>query len=201
VDHQTPPQTIPVGYGRSLRRIAVLCPGPSLLTFKELDAYDVRIGVNRAAEAVRCDYWVALDVHTAGITLPQGQPVVVNTPDTHSQMCSEFPYVSRLGHMSLASLRLDCSKREPINWRRFGLTVAMVLGAQLGADRVDCFGVDWHGQADFDGSRHIRNRRSESRWQREQRLWCQVAGAMLELGIHVRRITAAHAGCQSKLQL
>ena len=196
-----PPQVVPIGRGAPALRAAVLCPGPSLSPFEDTDAHDVRIGVNRAAGAVRCEYWVALDVHTAGITTPRGKPVVVNKPNIHRQMCDEFPCVSQLSHLSVEGLRLRRPGSEKINWQRFGLTVAVVLAAELGAARIDCFGVDWCGQSDFDGFRHTRNRRTDSRWQRERRLYQQVVAALAERGVIVRRMTFGQNDGAGQLQL
>jgi hypothetical protein len=195
------PQLVPVGRSAPALRAAVLCPAPSLSRFEDTDAHDLCIGVNRAAGAMRCDYWVALDVHTAGITTPRGEPVVVNKPNIHRQMCGEFPYVSQLAHLSVEGLRLRRPGSEKINWQRFGLTVAVVLAAELGAARVDCFGVDWCGQSDFDGFRHIRNRRTESRWQRERQLYHQVVAALAERGVLVRRMTGGQDDGAGQLQL
>jgi len=198
---ESPPQTAPAARGISARSVAVLCPGPSLSTFEDTDAYDVRIGVNRAAGVVRCDYWVALDVHTAGITVPRGTPVVVNKPNIHKQMCREFQYVTQLPHLSVGSLRLREPRSKTTNWRRFGLTVALVLAAELGAVHIDCFGVDWCGQADFDGFCCVRNRRTESRWERERRLWGQVAAVLAERNVIIRRVSDHRADCEDQLQV
>lgn len=90
------PQLVPIARGTPPLRVVVVCPDPSRSRFEDINAHDLRIGVNRVASAVRCDYWVTLDIHTANIRTPRGKTVVVNNPNIHRQMCDEFPHVSRL---------------------------------------------------------------------------------------------------------
>ena len=176
-------------------KVAILCPGPSLGSFADRDGYDCRIGVNRAAGAFLCDYWVALDVHTAGMTEPMGSPVIVNRENIHRRMCREHPYVKRLQHLNYTRLSFRTDDKRKIHWGRFSATVALVLAANLSAKQVDCFGIDWRGEEDFDGFTFIKNRRSDRRWQREQQLWRQVCKTLSSKGAVIRRIgTECDAG-------
>ena len=166
-------------------RIAILCPGPSLREFGDREGYDVRIGVNRAVEAYRCDYWVALDRRTFGMTKPLGRPTLVSHDSAYRQMCRQWPEAETFPHLSYQSLD-PLSPR--VRWRKFSATTALVLASHLGASSIDCWGADWTGETDFDGYTHRRQNRTLSRWRQEARLWQTVCELLAERGATVRRV-------------
>jgi hypothetical protein len=189
MDQQPPADQESSAESQKVKRAAVLCPGPSLPIFADREGYDIRIGVNRAVAAYRCDYWVALDTHTGGMAKPIGSPVIVNRSGIYRQMCRQFPIVVPLRHMDHSGLSYPPSKKRNIGWRRFGATVALVLAAHLEAKGIDCFGVDWRGMEDFDGFTSPKNRRSDNRWAREREVWQQVCDALAAQGVAVRRMS------------
>jgi len=172
-----------------IRRAAILCPGPSLTAFDDRAGHDVRIGVNRAAEAYRCDYWVALDAHTFGMCEPVGRPVLVCRTATYTKMCRRWPAAGEFEH--LATNRLPGPRtRSKLRWRAYSATTALVLAAHLRSGSVDCWGVDWAGRADFDGYTHPRQRRDGRRWDRERKIWTALCDLLAADGVTVARPSA-----------
>ena len=176
------------------RRVAVVCPGPgaAVISGSELDYSDV-VGVNRAVLRVPCTWWVCLDAHTADWVFAEGGPVIVPAGIVASlavyrEIASRHPAVSGWGHVEHTAPALDMP-RARVSWRKFSASVALVVAAKhLAAASIDCYGVAWDGELDFDGFKHDRQRRDADRWAEDERVWRATAGLLVGKGIQVRRM-------------
>jgi hypothetical protein len=170
---------------------AVLCPGPSLEEFEpagEHAAYDLTIGVNRAAGRFACDLWVALDARTFLKTAVRGRPIIVAAADQFSLMKRMDARAGAHGCL----VPLDFGPRiHHVIWHSKGLTVACMMAWAAGARFIDCYGVDWSGTADWDGHTDPKNQRTPERWEAERALFTATCGWLESQGTVVRRIEAA----------
>ncbi len=165
-------------------KAAVLCPGPSLPLFAEAGSFDVVFGVNRAAGAFACNYFVALDARSFIVANIIGAPVIVSSQAELDKMKphgldDHKTLVIEPGWLSVNRLK----------WATKGLTVALVLAAQLDAREIHCFGVDWAGRKDWDGYSDDQQRRDADRWGAETELFDNTAAALTQRGIVISRHT------------
>lgn len=175
---------------QSIRKVAVLCPGPSLKAFPGRGDYAVLVGVNRAVGFVECDYWVMLDAISYELVEPIGDPIVVTAAD-------QWREVRRIGSVAerakkARTITPDCVNaslpRELTRWRTWSATTAIALAFHIGATWIDCYGMDWKGQADYDGHMHPNHGRDDSRWMRERIQYNDLRGVLKDRGATVRRI-------------
>lgn len=172
---------------------AVLCPGPSLREFDgNAGQYDVVIGVNRAAAAYLCDYYVALDARSYEMGKPLGEPVIVTVAHAWAELLNKHPGLS--GRRSM--VYSDAGKDIKSTFGAFSSTAALVLARYLGANLVHVFGADMGGVQDYDGWTDERNRRDAMRWAKESRQWEALTGELAALGTTVIRIPQESA-CMS----
>ena len=170
---------------------AIYCPGPSLDWALAQPRRDSRltIAVNRAAERVVADYWAMLDPVTWEITgRLASSPAVVCAPSCWRELVARQPEAEALG-WAFPDAKLAESLAPLARWRTKSMTVAMVLAATLGAKRIDLWGVDLEGEADFDGRSYGCQRRDPARWTAERSLLNQVARNLADHAVPVRRIT------------
>ncbi len=157
---------------------------------READYRDV-VGVNRAVLRVPCIWWVCLDSHTADWVFEQGGPVInpagiVASLAVYREIVSRHAVVGRWGHVEHTALDMPAGE---VSWRKFSASVALVLAAtRLAASKIDCFGVAWEGEKDFDGFTHSRQRRDADRWDEDRRVWRATAGLLTARGIRIRRM-------------
>lgn len=154
-----------------LSRAVILCPGPSLANFiasgKPQALGEIRIGVNRAAEAVACSWMVAADAEAAAAFEPIGTPALFTTEQSAKRLTigSLAKYTTVLTFDEVGR-RTSCPAQH--GWRRFSLLAAMVLAEYLYARRIEVYGTDWNGEEDWDGTIPLNPNRTEHRWQQEQ---------------------------------
>jgi len=203
-------------------RIAVLCPGPSLAAFDEAGAYDAVVAVNRAALAVRADYWVALDCHCRPWFVPQDGPRLVCSASSYRRACRDVPGTARMIHFDPNGLTFPM---KVVPWSRWGWAVAVVLAHHLAktapeapglrrsnlgvqgpgqpsgaanravsANVVHCYGMDWDGTADFDGRPDEGTTRGPGRWAREAGLFERLREELARRGTDLERIRLAETG-------
>jgi len=178
---------------------AVLCPGPSLaaVTPETLAAYDALLGVNRAVERAPCHWWAMLDTHTFTFTRPVNRPVLVSSRGTYRSLRAQRPELADWPW-------LDCrwidaaGGLHAVLWRKTSMTTAIVLAAELGARRIDVYGCDWEGEADWDGRTDERYNRGEDRpgeggrtvegrWTMERKLFAELKAALADRGCELER--------------
>jgi hypothetical protein len=146
--------------------VAILCPGRSVTQFAPGPGeYDKLIGVNRAAGFKPCDYWVMLDYEVFARSEPIGWPPIVTRGGIYRALVRAFPEGSKHPFINAKS----CDGPVSLHWKAFSSTTALMFAAHLGATRIDCFGMDWEGDSDWDGTPHTG--RDPERWAREEKLW------------------------------
>jgi hypothetical protein len=163
-------------------RVALLSCGESLNAYS--GGGDMLIGVNRAATLHACDLWCIGDWQTFGMFKPLGDPRVT----THAD--GWFGLVRKYGEQKKTPLLwndLDGPDSRKCFWQCFSATAALVVAANLRATRIDCFGCDMVGRADFDGVVPASVNRDEDRWRRERVIWQQVADWLNGRGIELVR--------------
>lgn len=189
-------------------RIAIACPGPSLMAAAEQirTGYDLVIGVNRAplillrasrAEpAVRVDAWC---FDARAFIAVQREPIGLDY--------APRVFTSRSGETDIAAARLwktyraheprgtwdDLMGRHPpaeSEWTNYSATAAVILAIELGAKVVHGFGMDWEPEAaDADGVR-LAGDRSAGRFASERVVWGKTARYALGRGVGVARCWA-----------
>lgn len=169
-------------------RAAVLCPGPSLVrTFEgKTGRYGLVIGVNRAVGRFSCDYWSMLDDHSFAMAQPIGHPTVLCDPTAWQRVKREFPHAAQ--HDLVTVRDVSSVPLLPTKWHTWSATAAVALAHHLGARHIDCFGMDWSGIEDFDGTTDARNVRDADRWRRERDCYHGLVDLLAELGTTVARV-------------
>lgn len=150
-----------------MRPIAIICPGPSLLsTWSKVsdDGYQRVIAVNRAAE-LGCDWWYAQDLE-AFDQFHRTAQVRVGLATWHHNW-DDY----ERGHYALPK-GLQWISPEVLpeaGFRYLGMSMlgAMGLAVHLGARVVEIFGCDWSGTHDYVGGLN-ENGRQAKRWADER---------------------------------
>jgi hypothetical protein len=168
-------------------RVALVCPGPSSDRFATAALYELAICVNRAATRFRADVWAAGDtpmVEQYGQAVI-GTPALLTSSVTASTLLNSgksWPGET-IEHESLVS---ECPLT--LQWDLFSSTIALVYAAARGATRIECYGMDWTGTADFDGVQAGGNRTPE-RWELERAIVCnRLMPWLAQRGIEFERV-------------
>lgn len=150
---------------------------------------DLVVGVNRAAVFIPCHVWVAGDrplierEHQNVI----GDPLLITGVDAHEKLTrlrDEGSPIWRGSWRCSTEMMGFCP--YDLQWVMFSSTIALVYCAFREATRIDVYGADWSGTADFDGTAAGENR-SESRWALEKQIWANLERWMRQKGIEVVR--------------
>ena len=161
--------------------VGILCPGPSLSGFlKTPVGHDLIIGVNRAATAYRCDWWVFGDPEAYREFTPIGSPRI-------GTLARSFEAIGPIEATVIDRLAIECPGE--IRWQQFSLTAAMVLAQHLGAARIVVYGADWRGTLDWDGT--AAPVRHKDRWASEAHRYEQVKTWLTRCNIRVVRVIGA----------
>ena len=156
--------------------IAVLCPGPSLAeTWPGAPAFDLTIGVNRAALIERVDVWAFMDREVFWRTEIDYSPLVLTTR-TARQSLERRGHGERLRRGGVLDFE-DLRDTYPLaDGPLYTSVMAVHYAATLG--RVWVFGADMAGLSDFDGTVRETDRRGDSRWTREREILDRLVAAM-----------------------
>lgn len=171
---------------------AILCMGESVRAFEPDDFEGLLVAVNRAATKFRVDVWACgdIDLHTSIDKVPEhviGSPELLTAAVTAAYLRDHgTPW--RANVVEFESLR-DYLDYAQLSWTLFTATAAIVYAASRGATRIDCYGMDWKGEADFDGWAKAGNR-SPERWRLESGVFGAVVKTLAGMGVEVRRVTA-----------
>ena len=177
---------------------SILCPGPSLAGYTQRppddDERQIVIAVNRGVLAGPADWLVALDAHTIGMMedIPRvGWLLTGIAAWAEIETC--FPaFAARVEHVPKAWLRTAWLPRAN-TFLGHSFLVAIILAAHLGADRIECWGADFGGVADFDGYTSPRQKRDAGRWRCERELYDELVRQLSLRGHCVCRIGNALA--------
>ncbi len=160
----------------------ILNPGPSLASYHPGDA-DLTIAVNRAGLIPhRFDVWAALDYPLVrdNAAKVKGCPLWLTRRQTWKDIGTrcQFPaaFVEDIRLMSADAPKWDIKT----------MTCAMAYAFTQGAERIELYGCDWSGTADYDGTEAGEDR-SDKRWLTEA---AQVGALMLwmhDRGVEVER--------------
>lgn len=156
-------------------KVAVLCPGKSIETFKP-DGYDKVIGVNRAVAFSACDFWMCLDDPKQVVATLEGGPGAVKGRPVVDQWPKQ-----------LKALEARCDHQ--IEWRKHSSIAAIGVAVLKGATEIDVYGMDWSGDQDWTGKRY--GSRDENRWNDERALYGEIAKRLDEWGIKLTRVGAS----------
>jgi hypothetical protein len=175
-----------------VRRVYVLCPGPSLAG---VDWFDLSgpetaavVAVNRAILVAEADYWVALDAVTAQLideaAMPEHRPTLVMSHSCRYDAVASRPWVGALPHIDPGSLVHEPSAA----WRQKSLTVACVVAKdRCRATEIVCLGVDWDGDRDFDGRSFGCQKRGAKRWAEERAIFDRLVEEFAAEGVLLLR--------------
>jgi len=167
-------------------RAAVLCPGPSLAAFADRGGYDLRIGVNRAVGLYRCDYWAMLDQRTWELVNPVGRPVIICDRGHYVHLRARYP-TARHHHNLAVETIAETLPHKPVKWHTWSMTAAIAAAHFLGARTIEVWGADWSGADDFDDYHDEFQNRTDERWARERKLFCEIQLWLGTAGTNVRR--------------
>jgi len=175
-----------VPFARPVHAAAVLCPGPSLYELDGTGNPDAVIAVNRAATVFGADFWVTLDAYTADWDEVVGTPALVCTHVVRNKIIEGHPALAAGGHVEVDRLTLPGGGlAQP--FVRWGWGAAVLTAAAVGAVRIDCYGMDWEGEGDFDGFCSSHQNRTPARWGREKKLFGRLRGKLAADGISLQR--------------
>ena len=166
-------------------RTAILCPGPSLLeSFSDEMQYDARIGVNRAVNVFRCDYWASLDERTFEIAEPIGHPIWLCDKAMYQATCDKHEPARAFPHHAVEDIR---TPRDPLCWHWYTFPASLVWAYEIGATSIDVYGCDWTDAPDFDGGSFPSHHRTARRWEREAGVVCGIVEWLAGKGVPVYR--------------
>jgi hypothetical protein len=186
------------------RRIAILCPGPSLArTWVGGRDHDEVLAVNRAVGLVdRRAWWVFGDPDQFGRTLFHPGTLVF-TPDRNiawlrrsrprDELAPGGMFVPWEG-CGFSDVPRDASETLVHQGRVlvrgcYSLVAALFLARFLRAGAIDLYGCDWAGREDFDGV-IASPARSDARWETERRIVTTLMARLEREGIACRRVGA-----------
>lgn len=158
-------------------RVVIACPGPSLSAWLGRMPVGVCvIAINRAACAVACDYWMALDADAFEMFSPQPPALAC---------------VSRSPHLRHPTIVLD--RREmPGAIGRLTLPAAVWFASQkLKAMAIEIVGADLAGAADWTGE--TAGGRTAARWRMEEQALAEASALAASSGASVRRLSHPEA--------
>lgn len=164
--------------------VAILCPGPSLVDdwwSNDRDDYDVIIGVNRAVLFERCHIWAAGDDFTVTRVLRAAGSTIAGKPKILTRYCAHVKMRNTLAPDPLPFEVIEIDKtreqfKRSVPPRCFSYSATMSVCYSffvIKASRVDVYGSQLQGTADFDGGQDpdTEERRNDGRWHIERKLW------------------------------
>ena len=182
---------IPKPDGDGLLTATILCPGPSLANYKPPTGPErfVTIAVNRAVAIQPVDWWVALDSDTvAMLDRPPVAKRILMGMAAWGEAAVRFPAIAAtLDHIPKAYLRADWLPGAQ-EFLGHSFLTAILLAAEIGADLIECWGVDLDGKKDFDGFSDRRQNRTPGHWALELELFERLTEVLAERDVCVTRM-------------
>jgi hypothetical protein len=174
----------------------VLSPGPSLASYVPREA-DMILGVNRAATAFAVDCWVCGDTPLVEQIADKiiGAPTLVTYAVTRDTLRDHgFSWRGELeAWTSIAES--NWLHTSVVNWPWCSFCAAIVYAAHKGATEIECFGCDWSGRNDWDGTAAGKNR-SDDRWREERAIFNALVEVLRSRGCSVSRSIPVEAQSQ-----
>lgn len=182
--------------------VAVLCPGPSLMRTwpAAVRSYDVKIGINRAVLAVRCDWWSIMDRHVLANYSPD-YPIKFYIGKGFQYQHSDAPKLEGRERVDPEQFGEPFTTCRYMNddgrvikcgaWNSFSTTRAIVAAAwHQRAAEIDIYGADMMGVADYDGFTCPADNRKAARWAKERAILDQTIARMIgDETLPLRKVT------------
>ncbi len=165
---------------------ALLSCGDSLKAFNPswLAWFDTSCAVNRVIDHLPCEWWSAIDSTPTGKDAkPCNRPKLFTRGDQWPQWGRRHRDKFK-GHKLHEELGGGHTSNE--TWSQFSATSALWLLGSM-ATRIDCWGCDMRGTADWDGIEKPNYTRNASRWAREQHYWHEAVYRLQSKGVEVIR--------------
>lgn len=161
--------------------VRILNPGPSLAHYDPGDFAGTVIAVNRAAIAFTCTIWACCDYPA----IRDYHAKVLGTPKvlTRRQTWADIGNRVRLVAKIIEDIDLPGAPR----WNVKTMTCAMAYAFYTGAKRIELFGCDWQGTADYDGVQAGEDR-TDKRWEIERADTLKLMEWMKDRGTEVVRL-------------
>ena len=164
----------------------VLCPGPrlaeaiSMLRGGSLDT--LFLGVNRAVEAIECQYWAAIDWATIKEGSPIGSPEIITIETARKKLAMRVAKAYRT-----KGQRNDMPP-EKTGWLNYSSLLAIAAAYDLGCKRIEIYGADMAGIEDWDGKQLGRVCRTPTRWEKERKQLNSLCEWLAGKGVEVVKI-------------
>ncbi len=153
----------------AFRTAIVLCPGPSLAAaisaLKGCGSDALFIGVNRAVEAVECDYWAAIDWKTIDEGKPKGKPEIITIETARQRLSIKGVEVARAYQTKARQAHMPPTET---GWLNYSMLLAIAAAYDMGCTEIRLYGADMQGVEDWDGHQVGRVTRTPERWAKEQ---------------------------------
>jgi hypothetical protein len=164
---------------------AILCPGPSLSTFADSDHEGPIITVNRSGLLYPSEVWAATDYPM----IRNNYEAVKGNPNllTRRQTAADLPAFRKSRFARVEIVEEIVGVPVGLNWQDKTMTCAMIFAFVNGASKIDIYGCDWTGEADYDGVLAGEDR-SESRWAKERAVYDGIVDWLKGKGVEVRRM-------------
>ena len=160
----------------------------------------MRIGVNRAVEAVACDWWVLGDWQGLEDFTPIGRPglvvprVIFERLEQHVHEVKLYDIheykIRGVEQVHYEDIATDCP--VPLSPQTWSFAAALVFAETLGPKIIEVVGCDWSGDQDWDG-KHFAER-TEQRWERERNDVMRVIEWLDGKGIRVDGLPSSQNG-------
>ncbi len=170
----------------------VLSPGPSLATYTPQPC-DFVVGVNRAAQLHRVDYWSCGDTPAIQSFNEKviGSPTII-CPRVTMDALNDHKFVWRGEFACSTDLLVPFIHPAEVNWPWCSMLVGLTFAAWKGATQIELYGADWDGKNDWDGEAAGKNR-SEDRWREEKSIFGALQIVLGRRGINLQRMQPASA--------
>lgn len=170
--------------------VAILSAGPCLIqTFDPDTRHDLRIGVNRAAGVIPCDWWSCGDGQTFREHVPIGLPVLFTMDHQDGQLRADNRVKERVARHRVVVWG-DCNRALdglPACWSNWSITASLALAVWQGAKRVDVHGHYYDGE-DETNCTDVSGKRLDKRKETRPRViadWRQMVSWANKQGITV----------------
>jgi hypothetical protein len=170
----------------AFRTARILCPGPSLAAaisaLQGCGSDALFLGVNRAVEALACDFWVALDWKMIEDGKPKGSPKIITTEASRKRLPDANIWKVYSWHADKHRFPQDS-----LHWLSYSTLTAMVAAYDLGCTRIEIYGADMAGVEDWDGGQACYVNRTETRWAKERKYLDLLTDWLADKGVEVLR--------------
>lgn len=153
--------------------------GPSILWWVDDSKFyhpsSIKIAVNNASKLIEADYLSMLDCdgwlcvqNPDGTSAVKGRPKVIQNEYERTRSLQNHSIAKDYEWFDVKKVKFI----DPISWTTFSFTAAVVVAWGLGCKNVYCYGADWTGSKDWDGTHY--EMRHDSRWNHEKSIYTAI---------------------------